>query len=75
MDLELKGRTAIVTVSTAGSGLAIAETLAQEGATEVVNGRTEERVGRHSRGFRSKRAGRNCAEWLRIWEPQKVWRR
>jgi len=44
MDLELKGRTAIVTGSTAGIGLAIAETLAQEGATVVVNGRTEERV-------------------------------
>jgi len=44
MDLELKGKTAVVSGSTAGIGLAIAQTLAQEGATVVVNGRTEERV-------------------------------
>lgn len=44
MDLGLKGKVAVVSGSTAGIGLAIAETLAAEGARVVVNGRTEERV-------------------------------
>lgn len=44
MDLGLKGKVAVVSGSTAGIGLAIAETLAAEGARVVVNGRSEERV-------------------------------
>jgi len=44
MDLELQGKTAFVTGSTAGIGLAIAKSLASEGASVVVNGRTEARV-------------------------------
>ena len=44
MDLQLNGKTALVTGSTAGIGLAIAQALAQEGAAVIVNGRTEERV-------------------------------
>jgi len=44
MDLELKGKTALVTGSTAGIGLAIATALAKEGAAVIVNGRTQERV-------------------------------
>ena len=44
MDLGLKGKVAVVSGSTAGIGLAIASTLAAEGAQVVVNGRTEERV-------------------------------
>jgi NAD(P)-dependent dehydrogenase (short-subunit alcohol dehydrogenase family) len=44
MDLRLKGRRALVTGSTAGIGLAIAEALAREGAAVVVNGRGGERV-------------------------------
>ncbi|MBE9161129.1 MULTISPECIES: SDR family NAD(P)-dependent oxidoreductase [Microcoleaceae] len=44
MDLQLSDRIALVSGSTAGIGLAIATTLAQEGATVIVNGRTEERV-------------------------------
>jgi NAD(P)-dependent dehydrogenase (short-subunit alcohol dehydrogenase family) len=44
MDLQLKGKTALVTGSTAGIGLAIASLLAKEGATVVVNGRTPKRV-------------------------------
>jgi NAD(P)-dependent dehydrogenase (short-subunit alcohol dehydrogenase family) len=38
MDLQLKGKRAVVTGSTAGIGLAIADTLAFEGASVVVNG-------------------------------------
>ena len=44
MDLKLIGKTALVSGSTAGIGLAIAGGLAQEGATVYVNGRTEARV-------------------------------
>jgi NAD(P)-dependent dehydrogenase (short-subunit alcohol dehydrogenase family) len=44
MDLQLKGKTALVSGSTAGIGLAIATTLAREGAAVIVNGRTQERV-------------------------------
>jgi NAD(P)-dependent dehydrogenase (short-subunit alcohol dehydrogenase family) len=44
MDLGLKGKTAVVSGSTAGIGFAIAALLAEEGANVVVNGRTEARV-------------------------------
>jgi NAD(P)-dependent dehydrogenase (short-subunit alcohol dehydrogenase family) len=44
MDLQLSGKTALVTGSTGGIGLAIAAALAAEGATVIVNGRTRERV-------------------------------
>ena len=44
MDLQLTGKLALVTGSTAGIGLAIAKALAAEGARVVVNGRTEARV-------------------------------
>ena len=44
MNLELKGKKAFVSGSTAGIGLAIASRLAREGAEVWVNGRTRERV-------------------------------
>ena len=44
MDLQLTGRVALVSGSTAGIGYAIAETLAREGARVILNGRTQERV-------------------------------
>ena len=44
MDLGLRGKTAVVSGSTAGIGLAIAAALAAEGAKVVVNGRTQSRV-------------------------------
>jgi NAD(P)-dependent dehydrogenase (short-subunit alcohol dehydrogenase family) len=44
MDLQLKGKLALVTGSTGGIGLAIAKTLAREGAQVILNGRTSERV-------------------------------
>jgi len=44
MDLQLTGKTALITGSTAGIGLAIATLLAREGASVVVNGRTKARV-------------------------------
>jgi NAD(P)-dependent dehydrogenase (short-subunit alcohol dehydrogenase family) len=44
MDLQLNSKLALVTGSTAGIGLAIASNLAGEGATVIVNGRSEKRV-------------------------------
>jgi NAD(P)-dependent dehydrogenase (short-subunit alcohol dehydrogenase family) len=44
VDLGLKDKTALVTGSTAGIGLAIAESLANEGAHVYINGRTQQRV-------------------------------
>jgi NAD(P)-dependent dehydrogenase (short-subunit alcohol dehydrogenase family) len=44
MDLGLQGKTAVVSGSTAGIGFAIAAALAAEGASVIINGRTEARV-------------------------------
>jgi NAD(P)-dependent dehydrogenase (short-subunit alcohol dehydrogenase family) len=44
MDLDLKGKIALVTGSTAGIGFAVAKRLASEGAEVIVNGRTDERA-------------------------------
>jgi NAD(P)-dependent dehydrogenase (short-subunit alcohol dehydrogenase family) len=44
MELQLRGKTALVTGSTVGIGFAIARALAGEGAQVIVNGRTQERV-------------------------------
>jgi NAD(P)-dependent dehydrogenase (short-subunit alcohol dehydrogenase family) len=44
MNLQLDGKTALVTGSTAGIGLAIAAALTAEGASVIVNGRTQARV-------------------------------
>ena len=44
MDLQLQGKLALVTGSTAGIGFAVAQGLAKEGATVIVNGRVGKRV-------------------------------
>jgi NAD(P)-dependent dehydrogenase (short-subunit alcohol dehydrogenase family) len=44
MDLQLSDKLALVSGSTAGIGLAIGSTLAGEGATVIINGRSEKRV-------------------------------
>src|SRR5437870_1011730 len=44
MDLKLSNKTALVSGSTAGIGLAIAQALAREQAHVIVNGRTQQRV-------------------------------
>jgi NAD(P)-dependent dehydrogenase (short-subunit alcohol dehydrogenase family) len=52
MELEIRGKRALVTGSTGGIGLASARQLAQEGASVVVNGRTRERVDAALRAIR-----------------------
>ena len=44
MDLQLTGKTALVTGSTAGIGLAIAERLAQEGVAVTITGRSQAKL-------------------------------
>jgi NAD(P)-dependent dehydrogenase (short-subunit alcohol dehydrogenase family) len=44
MDLQLEGKLALISGSTAGIGYAIAHTLAREGASVIVNGRTQPAV-------------------------------
>lgn len=44
MDLQLRDKTALVTGSTAGIGLAIAKGLLKEGAAVYINGRTKQRT-------------------------------
>ena len=44
MNLHLQGKTVLITASTGGIGLEIARSFAREGATVIVNGRTEASV-------------------------------
>jgi len=57
MDLQLKGKLALVSGSTAGIGYAIARTLAQEGARVIVNGRTQAAVDEAVARMRSETQG------------------
>jgi NAD(P)-dependent dehydrogenase (short-subunit alcohol dehydrogenase family) len=54
MDLLLNGKLALVTGSTAGIGFAIAEGLAREGCTVIVNGRSEARAAKAVEDIRQK---------------------
>jgi len=56
MKLKLNGKTALVTASTAGIGLAIARQLYVEGARVIVNGRTQTRVDEALRLVREEKA-------------------
>lgn len=72
MDLQLKGKKALVSGSTAGIGFAIAAGLAREGVSVIVNGRTEARVnaamvqigGRDLHGFPGNLASPDVIEQL-----------
>jgi NAD(P)-dependent dehydrogenase (short-subunit alcohol dehydrogenase family) len=57
MDLQLKGKLALVSGSTAGIGLAIATTLAAEGARVIINGRSETSVNDVAAALRSATGG------------------
>jgi NAD(P)-dependent dehydrogenase (short-subunit alcohol dehydrogenase family) len=58
MDLQLDGRLALVSGSTAGIGYAIARTLAREGAHVIVNGRTQAAVDEAVDRIRAESAGK-----------------
>ena len=53
MNLRLENKRALVTGSTGGIGFAIAEALLKEGASVIINGRTEKRVNDALRKLRS----------------------
>jgi NAD(P)-dependent dehydrogenase (short-subunit alcohol dehydrogenase family) len=55
MDMQLTNKKALVTGSTAGIGFAIASLLAQEGASVVVNGRSQRRVEQAVQRIRTER--------------------
>jgi len=57
MDLELKGRLALVSGSTAGIGLAIATALAREGARVIINGRAKASVDKVVQSVRTATGG------------------
>ena len=57
MDLQLKGKTALVSGSTAGIGRATAAALAREGARAIVNGRSQASVDSTVEALRSKTGG------------------
>jgi NAD(P)-dependent dehydrogenase (short-subunit alcohol dehydrogenase family) len=57
MDLQLKGKLALVSGSTAGIGHAIAAALAAEGARVIVNGRTQAAVDQAVAGIRAGEGG------------------
>jgi NAD(P)-dependent dehydrogenase (short-subunit alcohol dehydrogenase family) len=57
MDLQLDGKLALVSGSTAGIGYAIARTLAQEGASVIVNGRSQAAVDEAVERIRSETHG------------------
>jgi len=56
-DLQLDGKLALVSGSTAGIGYAIAHTLAMEGASVIVNGRTQAAVDEAVERIRSETNG------------------
>ncbi len=57
MNLQLEGKRALVTGSTAGIGFATARRLAEEGASVIVNGRTPARVEQAVVNIRKSAAG------------------
>ncbi len=63
MDLQLRGRRALVTGSTAGIGFAIAVGLAKEGAQVIVNGRTRERIHHATQEIQAQAANADLKEF------------
>lgn len=61
MDLQLKGKKALITGSTAGIGFATAALLLQEGAEVVINGRSLDRVNKAVEELKAKVPGASVA--------------
>ncbi|WP_394940672.1 SDR family NAD(P)-dependent oxidoreductase [Psychromicrobium sp. YIM B11713] len=62
MHIDLSGKTALISGSTQGIGLAIATGLASSGARVVINGRHEEAVVKAAEGIRTQVAGADVVE-------------
>ena len=73
MDLQLDGKLALVSGSTAGIGYAIARTLAQEGAHVIVNGRSQAAVGATRLLVRSNSTTPNSSSSLRTCTERVGW--
>ena len=69
MNLQLAGKQALVTGSTAGIGFATAQRLAEEGAAVVLNGRTPEHVDQAVQRLRTRRPPPRSRGWRRICPP------
>lgn len=76
MDLKLKGKIAFITGSTAGIGFAVAKTLIQEGASVILNGRTEESIKKATeklkQEFLNSRVSGFAADFNKINEVEKL---
>jgi 3-oxoacyl-[acyl-carrier protein] reductase len=59
MDLHLKGTTALITASTSGIGLIIARTFLEEGASIIINGRSQDKLDRQIAILQDKFTGQN----------------
>ena len=62
MDMNLTGKTGLVTGSTRGIGLATAKGLAAMGATVIVNGRTNDATAKAAEAVRESASGANVVE-------------
>jgi NAD(P)-dependent dehydrogenase (short-subunit alcohol dehydrogenase family) len=62
MDMDLTGKTALVTGSTRGIGLATAKGLAAMGATVIVNGRSVDAAAKAAAAVRERASGANVIE-------------
>ena len=69
MDLQLDGKRALVSGSTAGIGYAIAQALAAEGAHVIVNGRTQARVDAALQKFKAPDSKAKSKASRPTWEP------
>lgn len=74
MDLQLRGKRALVTGSTAGIGLATAIGLFREGASVVVDGRTPQRVQEAVRKIRGSGGDGSTADLStdEAWEDHRI---
>jgi NAD(P)-dependent dehydrogenase (short-subunit alcohol dehydrogenase family) len=76
MNLQLEGKVALVTGSTAGIGFSIAKQLLEEGATVYINGRTEQRIQEAIKKLQEAVPGANvhgiAADFLKVEEVNRL---
>ena len=72
MNLDLNGKTALITAATSGIGLATAESLAAEGVHVWLNGRSQGRLDAAVSAVNQKVPGRDWRPWLEMSLRRKV---